>query len=149
MILDYLLEDMVAFDVKADDAADAITSATKLLSDAGAVTTEYIDDVLAAYERFGAYIVLVPHVAIPHAQPSGKTNKSAISFVRLKEPVVFGHSTNDPVHYVMALAGKDEDKNIELLRDLMGFLSSETIMTGIAQVSNYKEFSLLVKEVLG
>ncbi len=146
MILDYLVQEATAFGVTATQPLEAVRAGVKLLEDTGAVTGEYIDDILAGYEKYGPYFVLTPGFAMPHAQPSGKCSRAAISFMTLAQPVAFGHETNDPVRYVMALCGTDHDSHRQLLRDLMKFLSNEAILEALPTMQSFSELKKIIEE---
>lgn len=148
MILDYLTKDVCAFGVEINIAEEAIQKSVDLLYVAGKVTDRYIDDVLEGYRNYGPYIVLVPGFALPHAQPSGKVIEMGISFLQLLKPVTFGHETNDPVYYVMALAGTSPDNHLGLLQDLMEFLSCNQLVQQLPEVKNYDQLSQLISELL-
>jgi PTS system ascorbate-specific IIA component len=45
----------------------------------------------------GPYIVVAPGFAFAHARPSESVRRTGMSWVRLAEPVEFGHTSNNPV----------------------------------------------------
>lgn len=91
---------------------------------AGGVTTEaYTDQMIAAVEEHGPYIVIAPGVALAHARPSESVKKGGLSWVSLASPVEFGHKSNDPVSLVIGLAALDHTAHIEVLRAVAGILS--------------------------
>ena len=49
-------------------------------------------------------MVIYPGIAIPHAEQEKGAIREAASLVRLKTPVVFGNSENDPVSYIIGLS---------------------------------------------
>ena len=66
-----------------------------LLAD-GSVEPEYADCLIENVEKRGPYIVLLPGVAMPHAvEGAVGTNREAISFMHVKEPIHFG-AEDDP-----------------------------------------------------
>lgn len=132
-------ESRVALDVHAAEPVSAIRIAGDLLTEAGRVAPEYVEAMVAAYHDLGAYIVLAPHIAIPHARPEAGALGSAISLVRLAEPVVFGHPANDPVRVVIALAGVDPQEHIDLLRRLAAVLSDPDAITTICTTDDVTE----------
>ena len=69
--------------------------------------------------KYGAYIVIAPHIALAHAAPSDGAKDSGVSVVRLKYPVEFGKEKLDPVKIVVACAFLDTTENANLLLKLM------------------------------
>lgn len=113
----------IGLDLPAADRTAAIRAAGDLLVATGATTDAYTDAMLAAVEQHGPYIVLTPGFALAHARPDASVHRTALSFVRLAEPVVFGHETNDPVTIVMGLAAVDSSAHQGALAQLAGVLA--------------------------
>jgi mannitol/fructose-specific phosphotransferase system IIA component (Ntr-type) len=132
-------ESLVRLDVHADDAVHAITLAGQLLVDAGRVTPAYVDAMVEAYRSLGPYVVLAPHIAMPHARPEAGALAEAIAVVRLAEPVEFGHVDNDPVRVVIPLAGVDAGAHIDVLRRLSAVLMDPHAMTTILETDDPTE----------
>ncbi|NBE52269.1 PTS sugar transporter subunit IIA, partial [Streptomyces boluensis] len=97
----------VRLDVRAADWRAAVRAAGDLMvatsASTDAYTAEMIDNVVAN----GPYIVVAPGFAFAHARPSPAVLRTGMAWVRLAEPVEFGHETNDPVDLVVALAAAD------------------------------------------
>ena len=117
-------EGSIALDIPATDWRDAITRAGKLLENAGHTTSKYTTAMIETVERNGPYIVLAPGFALPHAQASGHVHSTGLSLCRLSTPVTFGHSTNDPVTLVIALATADKTAHIEAISALSRILGN-------------------------
>ena len=115
-----------------------------LLKEAGKVNEQYIDDMISAYETLGPYIVMAPGLAMPHARPGGNVMENAVSFLQLKTPVEFQHSSNDPVKVVITLAGSSDNGHIELLQDLSSFLGEEGIIEQLSLVTSYEELIKMI-----
>ncbi|MFF2029877.1 PTS sugar transporter subunit IIA [Arthrobacter sp. NPDC058192] len=93
---------------------------------AGGVTTDdYTDEMIAAVEEHGPYIVIAPGIALAHARPAESVLKGGLSWVSLEAPVEFGHSSNDPVSLVIGLAALDHTAHIEVLKAVAGVLSDK------------------------
>src|SRR5699024_8326932 len=76
----------------------------ELLVATGATDGAYTDAMIRTVEQHGPYIVLAPGFALAHSRPDESVHRTELSFVRLAEPVAFGHAANDPGTLVMALA---------------------------------------------
>ncbi len=133
-------ENLVSFNVQAKDAHAAIRAAGNLLVDEGKVQASYVDAMVKGFDDVGPYIVLAPSIAIPHARPEHGVNEKCVSFVILKEPVSFGHPTNDPVKLVCAIGGTDNTGHIEMLQELSGILGDSKRLNGIINSTSYQEF---------
>lgn len=114
----------IRLDQPADDWRDAIVRAGELLEQQGAATAEYTRAMIANVEQNGPYIVVAPGFAFAHARSSDAVHRTAMSWVRLARPVVFGHASNDPVTLVVALSADDAKAHMRAMRDLATLLSS-------------------------
>ncbi len=140
MLKNILTEDLVALDINGlTTPEEVIRYSGQLLVKAGKVQPSYVEKMLDAFHRLGPYIVMGPGIAMPHAHAGDDVNSPCISFVRLKEPVAFGHPENDPVTLVFALAGTKHDDHIDLLQALSELLSDEEKQKALAQVADYQK----------
>lgn len=119
-----LTRDSIHLDAAAADWRAAITAAGALLENEGAITGAYTRAMIASVEEKGPYIVVAPGFAFAHARPSEAVHRTAMSWVRLTEPVEFGHDANDPVTLVVALAAKDPKEHLRAMRRLATVLGS-------------------------
>lgn len=147
MLTDRLTDDVVRLDVEGlSTPEEVIRYSGQLLRDAGMVGQTYIDKMVEAFRTIGPYIVMAPGIAMPHARPSGDVLIPCVSFVRLKEPVKFGHSCNDPVRLVFALGGVEDDSHIGLLKELGEFLQKEEHRKWLLEIKSYEELKKMCEE---
>ncbi|EAF6004261.1 PTS sugar transporter subunit IIA [Listeria monocytogenes] len=117
--------EQIELDVEVESPIDAIRAAGNLLVKTESALSRYVDAMVAGYEKLGPYIVLAPHIAIPHARPEHGVKKQCMSIVRLKKPIKFGHPTNDDVSLVIAIGGVDTNFHIKMLQALSELLTDE------------------------
>ena len=91
----------VLLDVAVDNWVDAVRVAGQLLEEDGLVNADYTEAMITSVADNGPYIVLAPGFALAHARPSAAVLATAMSFVRLSDPIAFGHEANDPVRLVV------------------------------------------------
>lgn len=117
----------------------AVRAAGHLLEEKGAVTADYTRAMVSAVQEHGPYIVIAPGFALAHARPSDAVRRTAMSVLRLAEPVSFGHETNDPVRLVVALAAADATAHQQALAELAGVLSDEQQRDALFAARSEKE----------
>ncbi|HYF94168.1 MAG TPA: BglG family transcription antiterminator [Symbiobacteriaceae bacterium] len=123
MLQDVLTDDLVSLDVTAGDWEQAIRLAGEPLVEAGCVDPRFVEAMVETVRRIGPYVVIDPGVALPHARPEDGVKRIGFSFVRLREPVNFGHEANDPVRLVIAIASPDAQTHLRALQELAGLLT--------------------------
>ncbi len=114
--------DAIRLLVRASNWRAAVTAAGTALVDVGACGPSYTQAMLEALEKHGPYIVIAPGFALPHARPDASVTRTALSFVRLADPVAFGNEENDPVRLVMGLVASDDDAHRAALAELAELL---------------------------
>lgn len=115
----------VDFNVSCNSWSEAIAYAGNLLKKDNCITQEYIDDMIKLVKDNGPYIVVTPGFALAHARPNGHVKENRIAIVTLKNGVKFGHSTNDPVRCVMAIAAKTDGEHLKLFQKVADYLMVE------------------------
>lgn len=136
---------LVSLDLEANDAEEAIRYAGQLLVNSGSAGEEYVEAMLNAYREKGPYIVIAPHIALPHAKAESGVHEAAVAFVRLNKPVKFGHAQNDPVDLIFALASASSSDHITLLRTLSSLLNDSTNVEAIRSAQSAAELEALLQ----
>lgn len=107
----------------APDWRAAVRAAGELLVAEGTSTDAYTDEMIQNVVDNGPYIVIAPGFAFAHARPSPAVRRTGMSWVRLAEPVEFGHDANDPVDLVVALAAQDSAAHTDAMAALARLLA--------------------------
>jgi PTS system ascorbate-specific IIA component len=141
-----LSEKVIKLDIDVESPIDAIRIAGDLLVQEGKVEQAYVEGMVNAFHELGAYFVIAPGIALPHARPDQTVKEVCLSLVRLKKPVVFGHPKNDPVQLVCAIAGVDKKAHIQMLRDLASILSDELKLKEILEAENAKQVLSVIQQ---
>jgi ascorbate PTS system EIIA or EIIAB component len=122
-LLELLTPECIELDVAADTWQESIIAAGGLLERAGIADPTYTQSMIDNVESNGPYIVVAPGFAFAHARPSPAVHHTGMSWVRLANPVTFGHKTNDPVALVVALAATDTGAHNTAMAELAKLLT--------------------------
>lgn len=107
---------------RASSWQDAIRQAGALLEATGQVEPAYTQAMIDSVEEKGPYIVVAPGFAFAHARPSEAIHETTMSWLKLEQPVEFGHKKNDPVDLVVALAATDSSSHQKAMAEIAGLL---------------------------
>lgn len=114
------------------DWRDALRRGVEPLIRDGSVHARYADDLIANVEQFGPYIVLAPDLAMPHATASSRwVNRSAISFMRVREPVCFDGGREARVFFT--LSDRDDAEHLANMRRLYDVISRPEVVRMLAE----------------
>ncbi|MGW7413776.1 PTS sugar transporter subunit IIA [Streptomyces sp. NPDC054863] len=120
---DLLPSEAVRLDLLAADWREAVRDAGELLVATEVTTADYTAEMIRNVEENGPYIVIAPGFALAHARPSPAVLRTGMSWLRLAEPVEFGHESNDPVNLVVALAAEDAAAHTAAMASLARLLA--------------------------
>ncbi|MFE0476855.1 PTS sugar transporter subunit IIA [Streptomyces sp. NPDC058947] len=135
----------VRLGVHSPDWRAAIRAAGQALVDDGVSTADYTTQMIDNVEENGPYIVIAPGVAFAHARPSPAVLRTGMSWIRLREPVRFGHDTNDPVSLVVALAATDSSAHTEAMAALARSLADPATTAALDQARDASEVLALLE----
>ena len=138
----------VQFVEKAENWEDAIRQSCKLLINDGTISPEYADEIIAAVNEMGPYIVLMPGFALPHAMKNSENaHGTAIAFMKLAEPVSFNKDNHEKDASVFfTLAARDSEEHLKNMRKLWKMLTNEELCADLLKVSSAEELMALDKK---
>ncbi|KMY50236.1 PTS sugar transporter subunit IIA [Peribacillus loiseleuriae] len=145
-MLSQYLKNNVHFLNSAPTWEEAIKLAAEPLLNKGNITEKYVQDMIQNVNVNGPYIVIVPGIAMPHAQNhDGGVLKTGISFLKLKEPVFFPEEKD--VNILFVLAAEDATGHLELISDLSSLLIDEDAMVKFKEASSETEIIEIIESV--
>ena len=147
MILDLLRPDHIQLGVHARDWRDAVCLSFAPFLQDGEVIRGYVDDVIAGVREHGPYIVVTPHVAIPHARPECGAHRQAIGITVLDEPVSFGSADNDPVRYLFPVSAPTSAGHLEVLSSLVELLSNPSFLTALDEAGSARHVVEAIRDM--
>ncbi|KRK74004.1 PTS sugar transporter subunit IIA [Lacticaseibacillus nasuensis] len=137
---------LTQLNVVASDWRDAIHKAGAPLVKAGAVSQNYVEEIIHSVEQYGPYFVIAPHVALAHAPSDAGAQHLAMGITTLKPAVVFNNPDNDPVKYVFTLSAPDSNSHLKAMQELVELLSADSFYQILDQAQSPDEIMQYVQE---
>ncbi|MEG0330263.1 MAG: PTS sugar transporter subunit IIA [Longicatena sp.] len=118
----------------------------KPLLDAHIVENEYIDAVVACIEKYGPYIIIAPHIAMPHStEGASGVNGTAISFMKVKHPVSFDKDDNEKdATLFFSLASVDHEQHLKNIMELSEMLMNDEIVEDLLKAENKNDLETII-----
>jgi PTS system ascorbate-specific IIA component len=138
-IAEAITEDSISLQAKAEDWRQAIRLAGDLLVKNGITTDQYTEQMIAAVEQQGPYIVIAPKIALAHTRPGPSVLKTGLTIVTLADPVNFDQKETDPVWIVFGFAAKDDDAHLDALAEVADVLADSENVERIVNATTKKE----------
>lgn len=150
MLLDELIKfKHYKFVNEAKDWRDAIRMSCEPLEADGSVTVDYKEEIIRTVEQYGPYIIIMPNIAIPHAQKcTDSVKRTTVSFMKLKNPVCFagGEQEENYVQNFFTLACCDEETHIENLANLVKLLMNQEFVRELDHLTCEQDLKKLQKK---
>ena len=127
-----------------DSWQEAIRLSAEPLVNNGTVEDTYVEAMIQNVLENGNYIILLPQVAMPHARPEYGSKGVGLTFLRVKEPVMF--PDGEPVKIFFTLSSDSPEGHLDLIASLGELLSDEELYQKLFDVETEEELLDLVKE---
>lgn len=139
-MLSELIGERIAFKDMMNSWEEAIKVAAGPLLKEGFIKQEYMDAMIQNVHVNGAYMIIVPGFAMPHARPECGAVKTGMSILHLKEPVEFPEEQK--VQVLLALAAADANVHLDAMADIAEILIDDDKMErlfGAKEASQIRE----------
>lgn len=147
-LAELIIPEHIQVNVHAENWKDVVARTGNLLFESGTVKAKYIKAMIAAIEKHGPYVVILPGVALLHARPEQGVNSFGLSVITLKEPVEFGYPDHDPVDISIALAAVDNHSHVRALMELIEVLRDKSTLEKIRGAREPFEVSKIIHNAL-
>lgn len=146
MISEMMKKENVQIIDSVSDWQEAIYISTKNLIEQGYITEDYPKTIIELTEKYGAYYVLCPDVALVHARPEDGVIHKQLAVTLVKKPIKF-KDKDDTVRLIITLAAEDSEGHLKVLQNIAEILADTKRIESIVQINNvddlYKEFANL------
>lgn len=100
----------------------------------GDITEEYIGAMIENVIENGAYIVVAPNIALPHARSERGAVRTAVAVTKLQKPVMFPE--DKPVCILVCLSAQDTNEHSEALALLSDFFIDDDYVEEVMNTSD-------------
>ena len=142
----YIKKENVALGCDFDCWQDAIGYAGGLLMGSGCIEESYCKSMVDMVSKNGAYIVIMPGVAIAHARPEGNVKKNSIAVVTMPRGVVFGNPENDPVKLLFAVAAVSDSDHLVLFSAIAKVISNDRMCEKMSEARSFLQLVRIERE---
>ena len=126
-----------------DNALDITCS--KLIEQ-GKVDATYLGAIKQKHKEIGAYYVLAPKIAMPHARPEDGVNEASLQITVFKNGVDLESEDNGDVFFSVTLAALDSDSHIQTIVALSELFQNDDDIDAIISAENQAEIAEILKK---
>lgn len=130
------------------DWEEAIWFSGEILKEQELITDQYIKDIIRDCHEYGPYIVIVPHVAMPHSSAESEgVLGTGIGFTIMPEHVTFeeGNAEKDAKLF-FTLAAKNADAHMENIANLSEMLMTDGLIEDLLTIETLEDFEQVMKK---
>lgn len=120
---------------------DAIVAGCKPLEENGCIYETYSTEIIECVKKYGPYIVLMPLVALPHAQMnSSSVKKTAVGFMKVERAVQFDINNREKdANLFFTIAAENSELHMKNLMELSEILSNEKVVQALLSAKNKED----------
>ncbi|MGF1694757.1 PTS sugar transporter subunit IIA [Vibrio lamellibrachiae] len=126
------------------DAALEVTCSSLLANNK--IQSSYLDAIKQKHKDIGAYYVLAPKIAMPHARPEDGVNEAALQVTVFKEGVDLESEDNGDVYLSITLAAMDSDSHINTIMALSELFQNDDDIDAIIAADNKQDIVDILKK---
>lgn len=108
------------------------------------ITPNYVEEIKKKHKEIGAYYVLAPKIAMPHARPEDGVNEASIQLTVFKNGVDLGSTDNGDVYISATLAAQDSDNHIHIIMALAELFQNDDDIDAIIHAENIAEIQQIL-----
>lgn len=125
---------------------DALDITCSTLIEQGKVEKSYLEAIKQKHKEIGAYYVLAPKIAMPHARPEDGVNTAGLQVTVFKNGVNLESKDNGDVYFSVTLAAIDSDSHIQTIVALSELFQNDADVDAIIAAQNQKDIEAILKK---
>lgn len=125
---------------------DALNITCSTLIEQGKVEKSYLEAIKQKHKEIGAYYVLAPKIAMPHARPEDGVNTAGLQVTVFKNGVNLESKDNGDVYFSVTLAAIDSDSHIQTIVALSELFQNDADVDAIIAAQNKKDIEAILKK---
>lgn len=125
---------------------EALDITCSTLIEQGKVNKNYLDAIKTKHREIGAYYVLAPKIAMPHARPEDGVNEAGLQVTVFKNGVDFESQDNGDVYFSITLAAIDSDSHIQTIVALSELFQNDEDIEAIITAPTKTDISKILKK---
>lgn len=106
----------------------------------GYVEKRYVETIIKLTREIGAYYVITPLVALPHARPEMGVVGTQIALLSVKKPIYFSEKKFN-VRLIFSLATVDSTSHLEALMEISNILRNDKIVEQLLNANSVDEIT--------
>ena len=142
-----LTKEYIQLKDQVSDWKEAIRIAAQPMLTHGDIASDYVEAMIETVIHLGAYIVIAPNIALPHARGDGDVYRNAISLLKLSKPVYFGDDEDSKATVILPIACVDNEKHLSMLAAIAELFEDEQAMKALLEAEDRTQYYQLFERI--
>lgn len=130
----------ICLDLEETKLLKAVEISGNMLVKSGKIDDIYVKEIIENTKVAPQYMVIHDEVLMPHSRPSEHVYQTAVSVVRLKNPVFLDASGLEKIRWIFTLVTVNQTAHITALTQLSQIVGNEKMMKELEQISSTEVF---------
>ena len=144
-IVDVLSKDNVVTAKSVETWQDALYLAAQPLIEINTIEESYVEEIIKATNRYGAYMVIEGGFMIAHASYEVGVNDLVLSFLKLEKPVEIKDTF---INKIFVLSPVDQKKHLGIMRELFKVFTDSNLQKDLDKYNTVKEIYITLLDFL-
>ncbi len=132
---------------KVKDWKEAILISAQPLLKNGCIEERYIDAMIQTVLDLGAYIVIAPNIAMPHARSESGALRNGFSVLKINEPVYFDETEDSKATLIVPISCVDNETHMKMLQAIAMVLGEPELAEKVLKSSDVDEIYTIFQSV--
>lgn len=141
---DLLTAQFIELDAECKNWREAVVKSAEKLLELGYIEERYVEAMIHNIELHGAYMVISPGFAMPHAGLDEGTKKAGMNLIRLKNPVAFG--SVQPVRFFCCLSAVDNETHLQAFINLVNLLENDEFHKNLVRAATPAQAAGMIED---
>ncbi len=134
----------IVLDFECGSLEEAVRRSGQLLLEAGAIDRVYVEEIVENIRRAPEYMLIGDGILMPHSRAAEHVFRTAISVIRLKEPLCIKNSASGGIRWIFTLAAASRTGHLSALEQLSKIIAKSCMICELDQVCLPSQFRELL-----
>lgn len=130
------------------DWKEAIREGVGLLSTNNYCGSQLSEEIIKSVEKHGPYFIIMPGVALAHAEPTKHNYKIGISLIKFNQVISFSDEKRHDINLLFTLSAVDANSHLDILVKFSNlFTEQENLVEEIIKCQTLEQIEIKIKEL--
>ncbi|MGL5124217.1 MAG: BglG family transcription antiterminator [Fusobacteriaceae bacterium] len=132
----------IKLNISSNNWEDAILLAGNILEGEGAVSNEYIHEIIEKIKKYGSYMVGAGNLALPHGKGGDSVFKTSMVLFTFSEPIIF--PGQEKINTMLTFSSLDNSEHLDALTTFIDLVKEHDFLEKIKTIKSEKKIQDII-----